>query len=1075
MGERGSLLAARWLLAASMTFALLRGCRALTPPGCPVIKDTPCLGDSTDVFILGSTTAEVLALLNSRFCGCTYITGSLNIQLSTGTALTEDSFNSLYYLKELSGSLQFSTIPSMSTITLPHLRIIRGQDTFSSSGGPVSLLVNGFTNGFLNLPSLTEISNGKAVFVSTSGTCGFLTVLWTDIFLSNGGLDYSMSGCASPSSVTAGALVPLTARTVVTKSGCPQGCGRCFKSPGDGSYQCCSSLCAAGCYGSSSSQCYTCSILNNNGSCVTECPPAQVYDPALFMLVNNPNYRLASGGLCVQQCAGNLLEYAGTCVTSCPVGYTPNGAKCVACSGVCPRVCTGTDANGLVVGGNFTQFTSCTILNGSLAISDSSLTNNNLEVLSTIQEIQGFLRIESLSTLTSFPYLRNLKKIGYPGAAANLSISGSRCLPGGPQMYSLVLRTTSLQSIDLSSLEVIQYGGYVLGSNSQLCYVGNFTRHLANTNLPVCLSAANSRRDPATCIAAGSVCHSQCISNSSCWGPNDTQCDGCRNFVYKGRCVAQCTDVVLSPGNSGIFQNNGSAVCEDCDSQCLGGCVNGTGPDHCIRCRNYTLVTQLCVASCPLGTYANGTMCTPCYHGCTAGCAGPLPYVNLTNGCLKCSYVQLNQQGQQVSCRTSTCPQGTYPSTASSTKPPFSGTGQSLLSIVQDVATWCLPCDDVCASCTGPGNTSCTTCRYAQRLAQCVSGCNNDTEYQDAVLNCHPCAAGCIGCTGPSISQCLKCASGSCANTDLSDITGIVLGSIAAIFLTSIVLLMLFIVYRRHEHKTFKTTLQPPKVPPNATRLIITPMTSLELGNVLGTGAFGTVYKGYWTPEGDPNRYEVAIKVLNDGTVTADAQTELLQEGAVMATMDHINVVRLYSVCMGKQIMLVSQFVRLGSLLSYLKKNQSTLDAYSMLNFSKQISDGMAYLEEKRMVHRDLAARNVLVHTPQLVKITDFGLTRIIDVGESHYKATGGMVPLSWMAPESIFLFEYTHKSDVWSFGVTIWEILMYGRLPYEGKNGNEVVQLVKNGQQLEQPVTCAADLYHLLAQCEYNVASTTV
>ena len=151
------------------------------------------------MFIKGSTTAEVLAQLNSRFCGCTYITGSLSIQLSTGTALTEDSFNSLYYLKELSGSLQLSTIPSMSTITLPHLRIIRGQDTFSSSGGPVSLLVYGFTNGFLNLPSLTEISNGRAVFISTSGTCGFLNVLWTDI-LSNGGLDYSMSGCTSPSS-----------------------------------------------------------------------------------------------------------------------------------------------------------------------------------------------------------------------------------------------------------------------------------------------------------------------------------------------------------------------------------------------------------------------------------------------------------------------------------------------------------------------------------------------------------------------------------------------------------------------------------------------------------------------------------------------------------------------------------------------------------------------------------------------------------------------------------------------------------------------------------------------------------
>ena len=157
---------------------------------------------------------------------------------------------------------------------------------------------------------------------------------------------------------------------------------------------------------------------------------------------------------------------------------------------------------------------------------------------------------------------------------------------------------------------------------------------------------------------------------------------------------------------------------------------------------------------------------------------------------------------------------------------------------------------------------------------------------------------------------------------------------------------------------------------------------------------------------------------------------------------------------------------------------------------------GMAYLEEKRMVHRDLAARNVLVHTPQQVKIIDFGLTRIIDVGETHYKATGGMVrhkdvdvqlaaslstiilkvPLRWMAPESIFHFEYTHKSDVWSFGVTIWEILTFGRLPYDGKDGNQVVLLLESGQQLKQPATCSVDLYFLLQQCKpfsnlfYNV-----
>eukprot|EP00731_Ephydatia_muelleri_P038613 Em0829g4a len=429
----------------------------------------------------------------------------------------------------------------MSTITLPYLRIIRGQDTFSSSGGPVSLLVNGFTNGFLNLPSLTEISNGRAVFVSTSGTCGFLNVLWTDIFLSNGDLDYSIL-LLLPFWSLLELWFPLLPE--LNQDRVSPGCGRCFKSP-------------------------------------------------------------------------EMAPISAVVLRVPLVAMVPQAVNVI----------------------------------------------NDLEVLSTIQEIQGFLRIESLSTLTSFPYLRNLKKIGYPGTAVNLSITGSRCQPGGPQWYSLVLRITSqLQSIDFSSLEVIQYGGYLLG------------------------------------VAAGFVCHSQCASNSSCWGPNDTQCDGCRNFVYKGRCPA-------------IF--------------------------------------QLVPRDLPIHGFKHQT--------------------------------------------------------------PLLWDRPSLLSIVQDVSTWCLPCDDVCASCTGPGNTSCTTCRYAQRLAQCVSGCNNDTEYQNGDLYCHPCAAGCVGCTGPSISQCLKCASGSCASANLlqsSDIIGIVFGSIAAIFLATGAVLMLFIVYRRYEHKVFKIRAQ---------------------------------------------------------------------------------------------------------------------------------------------------------------------------------------------------------------------------------------------------------------------------
>ena len=146
--------------------------------------------------VKGSTTSEVLGQLYSRFCGCTYISGSLTIQLTTGP-LTEDSFNSLYYLREISGYLSFRNIPQVTSVTLPNLRIIRGQTTVNSSTGPVALAVENSYIGSLNLPSLTEISNGGAMFASTNGMCGILNVNWTNI-LNNGRFDYSMSGCTAP-------------------------------------------------------------------------------------------------------------------------------------------------------------------------------------------------------------------------------------------------------------------------------------------------------------------------------------------------------------------------------------------------------------------------------------------------------------------------------------------------------------------------------------------------------------------------------------------------------------------------------------------------------------------------------------------------------------------------------------------------------------------------------------------------------------------------------------------------------------------------------------------------------------
>jgi L1 cell adhesion molecule len=225
-----------------------------------------------------------------------------------------------------------------------------------------------------------------------------------------------------------------------------------------------------------------------------------------------------------------------------------------------------------------------------------------------------------------------------------------------------------------------------------------------------------------------------------------------------------------------------------------------------------------------------------------------------------------------------------------------------------------------------------------------------------------------------------------------------------------------------------KETLQPPKMAPNNARLIVAPKDELEFGNELGAGAFGTVYEGYWQP--DHNKYHVAIKVLKNAAPSAN--TELLQEGAVMASLDHDNVVRLYCVCMSKQLMLVSQFVPLGSLLDYLKKHKEKLNGYTILLFSSQIAKGMAYLESKHLVHRDLAARNVLIQTPVKVKITDFGLTRIVESDQAHYEASSSKMPVRWLPPESIRQRVFNHKTDVWSYGVTIWEILTFGARPYK-------------------------------------------
>ena len=256
-------------------------------------------------------------------------------------------------------------------------------------------------------------------------------------------------------------------------------------------------------------------------------------------------------------------------------------------------------------------------------------------------------------------------------------------------------------------------------------------------------------------------------------------------------------------------------------------------------------------------------------------------------------------------------------------------------------------------------------------------------------------------------------------------------------------------------------------IKPNLAKLKIVKEAELRRGGILGHGAFGTVYKGVWVPDDSevPVKIPVAVKVLQEGTGTT-ANNEILEEAHIMASVDHPNLLQLLALCMTSQMMLVTQLMPLGCLLDYVRNNKDKIGSKPLLNWCTQIARGMTYLEEKRLVHRDLAARNVLVQTPNCVKITDFGLAKILDSNVDEYKATGGKMPIKWLALECIQHRVFTHKSDVWAFGVTVWELLTYGARPYENTPAREVPDLLEKGERLPQPAICTIDLYMILVKC---------
>ncbi|XP_036147683.1 activated Cdc42 kinase-like isoform X3 [Monomorium pharaonis] len=249
------------------------------------------------------------------------------------------------------------------------------------------------------------------------------------------------------------------------------------------------------------------------------------------------------------------------------------------------------------------------------------------------------------------------------------------------------------------------------------------------------------------------------------------------------------------------------------------------------------------------------------------------------------------------------------------------------------------------------------------------------------------------------------------------------------------------------------------------------PADAIIVNKELGTGEFGVVQQGVWTNDGE--RIQVAIKCLSRERMQNNP-IEFLKEAAIMHAIDHEHIVRLYGVVLDTDsLMLVTELAPLRSLLECLKEPslRASFPVLSLCDFALQIADGMQYLEAKRLIHRDLAARNILVFSKNKIKISDFGLSRALGVGKDYYQTNFNVnlkLPIAWCAPECISYLKFTSASDVWAYGVTLYEMFSYGFQPWAALTGHQILEAIDepNFQRLEQPECCPKDYFALMQQC---------
>uniref|UniRef100_A0A8C9U950 Ephrin type-B receptor 3 n=1 Tax=Scleropages formosus TaxID=113540 RepID=A0A8C9U950_SCLFO len=242
----------------------------------------------------------------------------------------------------------------------------------------------------------------------------------------------------------------------------------------------------------------------------------------------------------------------------------------------------------------------------------------------------------------------------------------------------------------------------------------------------------------------------------------------------------------------------------------------------------------------------------------------------------------------------------------------------------------------------------------------------------------------------------------------------------------------------------------------------------VKIEEVIGAGEFGEVCRGRLK---QPGRREiiVAIKTLKAG-YTERQRRDFLSEASIMGQFDHPNIIRLEGVVTkSRPVMIVTEFMENGALDSFLRMNDGQFTVIQLVGMLRGIAAGMKYLSDMNYVHRDLAARNILVNSNLVCKVSDFGLSRFLEddsTDPTYTSSLGGKIPIRWTAPEAIAYRKFTSASDVWSYGIVMWEVMSYGERPYWDMSNQDVINAVEQDYRLPPPMDCPTALHQLMLDC---------